>query len=73
LERVAGFGTVAMSLLWKLRIRLRGDQIQPRTIVTRYRRRATVIPALRGLQDSLSNEMSAEELPPAAAAVSRGG
>ena len=73
LERVAGFGTVAMSLLWKLRIRLRGDRIQPRTIVTRYRRRATVVPALRGLQDTLSSEMRAEELPPAAAAVSRGG
>jgi len=73
LERLAGFGTVAMSLLWKLRIRLRGDRIQPKTIVTRYRRRATVVPALRGLQDTLSSEKGAEELPPAAAAVSRGG
>jgi len=73
LERVAGFGTVAMSLLWKLRIRLRGDRIQPRTIVTRYRRRATVVPAFRELQDTLSSELNPEEIPPAAAAVSRGG
>jgi len=38
-ERAAGLATVCLSLIWKLRVALRGDRIQPRTIVTRYRRR----------------------------------
>ena len=72
-ERLAGRGTAALSMLWKLRIGLRGDRIQPKTIVTRYRRDRAAIPAFVGRQDRHLSEMATEGLPPAAAAASRVG
>ena len=36
-ERAQRLGAAAMMASWHLRVRLRGDGIQPRTIVTRYR------------------------------------
>jgi hypothetical protein len=71
-ERLAGRGTALLSSLWKLRIRLRGDRIQPKTIVTRYRRRGASIPALRQERET-SSDNSDRRLPSVAAAVSRGG
>ncbi len=35
-ERAAGFATIALAGLWKLRLKIFGDRLQPRTIVTRY-------------------------------------
>ena len=72
-ERLAGRGTAALSSLWKLRIRWRGDGIQPKTIVTRYRRRVGSIPVLGEVRDSLSNDPDDRRLPSVAAAVVRGG
>ena len=40
-ERFIRFGARALSLAWDFRVRLFGDLIQPRTIVTRYRNGAT--------------------------------
>ena len=71
-ERLAGRGTALLSSLWKLRIRLRGDGIQPKTIVTRYRRGGASVPALREVRDAVSDN-SDRRLPSVAAAVSRGG
>ncbi len=69
-ERAAGLGTIALAGLWKLRIKIFGDRLQPRTIVTRYpavaakgklaHRRTTLDMGPTGVQ----------KLPPAAAAVS---
>jgi len=39
-ERLAGFGTRALSVLWKLRLDLLGDGLQPKTIITRYTEQA---------------------------------
>jgi len=36
-ERMAGLGTRLLAARWRLRVRLFGDMIQPKTIVTRYR------------------------------------
>ncbi|MEX1311235.1 MAG: cobalamin-dependent protein [Candidatus Sulfomarinibacteraceae bacterium] len=72
-ERAARRGTAALSALWKLRIRLRGDGIQPRTIVTRYRRHSDAMVVLRETREALADHPRGRQIPPAAAAVSRGG
>jgi len=61
-ERFAGFGTIVLSKLWKLRLELRGDGIQPKTIVTRYRAKS------KATEDSHRTlARSSHQLPPAAA------
>jgi hypothetical protein len=70
-ERFAGRGTVVLSMLWALRIRLRGDRIQPRTIVTRVRRRAEKVASLDEFRETLSSGASSRELPQTAAASTR--
>jgi hypothetical protein len=59
-ERAAGFATVALAGLWKLRLRIFGDRLQPRTIVTRCS--AGVVAAV--------GRTEVQQLPPAAAAIS---
>jgi hypothetical protein len=70
LERAAGFATITLAGLWKLRIKIFGDRLQPKTIVTRYPAAAssreltdasTVAPICRA---------KGRQLPPAAAALS---
>jgi hypothetical protein len=70
-ERLAGLATVGLSLLWKLRVQLRGDGIQPRTIVTRYRRSEKAAETPRSTQAPASGELDTRRLPAAAAAASR--
>jgi len=70
-ERLAGKATVALSILWKLRITLVGDSIQPRTIATRNLGRKTVGSAIPLLRKPVHDPQRKRELPPAAAALSR--
>jgi len=71
-ERLAGAGTVALSSLWKLRLRLFGDTIQPKTIVTRYRQRSAAVDPAVTLPKA-SDGPQTPQLPRAAAAASRVG
>jgi hypothetical protein len=69
-ERAAGLGTIALAAVWKLRLLLRGDVIQPKTIVTRYQNSARA-----GRRSSPEivvrvERQASQELPPAAAAMS---
>jgi len=70
-HRLAGLGTIALAGLWKLRIKLFGDMVQPRTIVTRYHATAQVsrLPAEKKV--TRSHRLRVDQLPPAAAAMSR--
>jgi radical SAM superfamily enzyme YgiQ (UPF0313 family) len=72
-ERLAGSGTVALSLLWQLRTRLLGDRIQPRTIVTRYRGRAGDGAITQPSSRTPARGTADRELPSAAAAAIRVG
>ena len=72
-ERLAGLGTLGLSLLWKLRLRLLGDSIQPKTIVTRYRRQTKAAAGSRSTRRSMPSNPKAQQLPPAAAAMSKTG
>jgi hypothetical protein len=69
-ERAAGFATIAMAGLWKLRLKIFGDHLQPKTIVTRYPAAA----ATRELVDrgavAAVGRTEVQQLPPAAAAIS---
>ena len=69
-ERLAGIGTIGLSMLWKLRIKLVGDGIQPKTIVTRCRQQSTGAVESRFMRQSSPGIPSARQLPPAAAAFS---
>ena len=69
-ERLAGIATIGLSMLWKLRIKLVGDGIQPKTIVTRYREPSTGAVESRLTRQSSPGTPSARQLPPAAAAFS---
>jgi len=40
-ERIAGFATIALAGLWKLRLKVFGDRLQPKTIVTHFPAAAT--------------------------------
>ncbi len=69
-ERAAGFATIALAGLWKLRIKILGDHVQPKTIVTRYRAAAVageMVDSGTGFRAGLEE---AQQLPPAAAAIS---
>jgi len=72
-ERMAGLGTLGLSLLWKLRIGLLGDGIQPKTIVTHYREQPTAAAGSRSTRWSLPEDPRTQQLPPATAAMSKTG
>jgi len=72
-ERLAGLGTLILSARWKLRLELLGDSIQPKTIVTHYRERATATRDSLPAQQISSSIPRAQQLPPAAAAMSKMG
>jgi len=71
LQRLAGLATVGLAALWKLRVRLVGDGIQPRTILTRNLGCASAAPAVPRRRESLPAAPKTRQLPPAAAAASR--
>jgi hypothetical protein len=69
-RRIAGAGTVVLAGVWKLRIKIFGDGLQPKTIVTRY-------PAVAGVDELADRRLvgpavsvAQQEIPPAAAAMS---
>jgi hypothetical protein len=69
-ETAAGFATIALAELWKLRLKVFGDRLQPKTIVTRY----PAVAVTRELADEESVapvvRTEVQQLPPAAAAMS---
>ena len=69
-ERLAGFGTTVLSVLWKLRLDLFGDGIQPRTIITRYDEHAKAGSGSRFKGRLVLEDQANRQLPPAAAAFS---
>jgi len=70
-HRTAGLGTIALASLWKLRLRLFGDIVQPRTIVTRYRETAQVSRLPAEKKATRSHGLRVDQMPPATAAASR--
>jgi hypothetical protein len=69
-ERCAGFATIALAGLWKLRIKIFGDRLQPRTIVTRYQTAASACELIDSGAGSHAGLEKVQQLPPAAAAIS---
>jgi hypothetical protein len=67
-HRLAGLGTIALAGLWKLRLRLRGDMVQPRTIVTRCHAPAAVSRLPVRQPETSGERLQVHQLPPAAAA-----
>jgi hypothetical protein len=70
-HRLAGFGTVGLAALWKVRLKLIGDMVQPRTIVTRFHRAAEARQLPVVTTTSLDRRLQKRQLPPAAAAALR--
>ena len=70
-QRLAGLGTISLAALWKLRLELFGDMVQPRTIVTRYPAAAQVSRLSAGKTAPRSARLPVHQLPPATAAASR--
>ncbi len=71
LERLAGLGTIALSVFWKLRLDLFGDGIQPKTIVTRYNGQSKAQTGSRFNGRSVIEDKATQQLPQAAAAFAR--
>ncbi len=69
-ERAAGFATIALAGLWKLRLKTFGDRLQPRTIVTRYPAVAVTRKLIDGSTTAAVGRTEVQQLPPAAAAIS---
>ncbi len=69
-ERAAGFATIALASLWKLRIKVFGDRLQPKTIVTRFHAAAVAREAADGISVAPVRRTEVQQLPPAAAAIS---
>ena len=69
-ERAAGFATIAMASLWKLRLKIFGDRLQPKTIVTRYSAAAVTRTLIDRGAVSAVGRTEVQQLPPAAAAIS---
>jgi hypothetical protein len=69
-ERAAGFATIALAGLWKLRLKVFGDRLQPKTIVSHYP--AAAIARKPAGESTVANvgRMGRQQLPPAAAAMS---
>ncbi len=70
-KRVAALGTIPLAGLWKLRLKLVGDTVQPQTIVTRYPVAAQISQLSAGKTAPQSGRLPVHQLPPAAAATSR--
>ena len=70
-HRLAGRGTIVLAGLWKLRLRLVGDMVQPRTIVTRYHATAEVSRLVTRQTEAFGGRLQVHQLPPATAATSR--
>jgi len=67
-ERAAGRATIVLAGLWKMRTKIFGDRLQPRTIVTRSRAvRSGVKSVDRNLGDRCESAVRHEILPAAAA------
>jgi len=69
-ERAAGFATIALAGLWKLRLKVFGDRMQPKTIVTRYPAITVTRTLAGGRAASAVGRTEVQKLPPAAAAIS---
>ena len=69
-ERAAGFATIGLAALWKLRLKIFGDRLQPRTIVTRYSTTAAAGKLVDGSTVAAVRRTELQQLPPAAAALS---
>jgi len=69
-ERAAGFATIALAGLWKLRLKIFGDRLQPRTIVTRYPAAAVTRELVDRGAVAAVGFTEVQQLPPAAAAIS---
>jgi hypothetical protein len=69
-ERVAGFATIALAGLWKLRLKIFGDRLQPKTIVTHYPAAAVTRTLVDGSTVPVVGRTELQQLPPAAAAIS---
>ncbi len=70
-QRLASLGTIPLAGLWKLRLKLIGDVVQPRTIVTHYPAVAHVSQVSAGKTAPRSGRLPVHQLPPATAAASR--
>ena len=69
-ERAAGIATIAIAGLWKLRLKIFGDRLQPKTIVTRYPAAAVIRTLIDRGAVSAVGRTEVQQLPPAAAAIS---
>ncbi len=72
-ERIAGLGTLGLSMAWKLRLELLGDEIQPKTIVSRNLGCPKSGTGLFPITTPLPKAQTDRQLPPAVAAASRAG
>jgi hypothetical protein len=70
-HRLAGRGTIVLAGLWKLRLRLVGDMVQPRTIVTHYHTNAEVSRLVTRRREPSDGPVQVHQLPPATAAAWR--
>ena len=70
-QRLAGLATISLAGLWKLRLRLLGDMVQPQTIVTHYPAMAQVSRLSAREKTPRASRLPVHQLPPATAAVSR--
>jgi len=68
--RGAGAATVVLAELWKLRIKIFGDGLQPRTIVTRYPATTAAVSLVGRKAGSDSRSAAQQQVPEAAAAMS---
>jgi hypothetical protein len=69
-ERAAGFATIALAGLWNLRLKIFGDRLPPKTIVTRYPAAAVTRSLVDGSAVPAVGRTQVQQLPPAAAAIS---
>lgn len=69
-ERAASAATIALAGLWKLRLAIIGDHLQPKTIVTRYPADAVAREQIDGRTDVHEGRTKVQDMPPAAAAMS---
>jgi hypothetical protein len=69
-ERAAGFATIALAGLWKLRLKVVGDRLQPKTIVTHYPAAAVARELTCASSVAPHRRTEVQQLPPAAAAMS---
>jgi hypothetical protein len=68
-EHAAGAATIALASIWKLRLKIFGDRLQPRTIVTRCSETAVLREQSAVSANRPSGHVNVHQLPPAAAAM----